>query len=100
MTTVWFWPRQVSLEYEAYFLPIEGEPASVFRQALARNQRSWRCFFALDDEGGLVLRGRLAAVEVTMENLDLVLPRPGSEGRRLGRMIRAAIQVGARVLPA
>jgi hypothetical protein len=34
------------------------------------------------------------------ENLDLVLPRPGSEGRRLGRMIRAAIQVGARVLPA
>jgi hypothetical protein len=73
VTTVWFWPRQVSLEYEAYFLPIEGEPASVFRQALARNQRSWRCFFALDGEGGLVLRGRLAAAEVTMENLDLVL---------------------------
>jgi len=73
VTTVWFWPRQVSLEYEAYVLPIDGQPAELLHQALLRNNRSWRCFFALDGQGGLVLRGRLAGEEVTMENLDLVL---------------------------
>jgi hypothetical protein len=31
--------------------------------------------------------------------LDLVLPRPGKEGRRLGRLMRAAIEYGARALP-
>jgi len=33
------------------------------------------------------------------ENLDLVLPRPGKEGRLLGRAIRAVIDFGARALP-
>ena len=33
-------------------------------------------------------------------NLDLVLPRPGAEGGRLGRAIRWTIDFGARVLPA
>ena len=31
--------------------------------------------------------------------LDLVLPRPGAERRPLGRLLRAAIEYGARVLP-
>jgi hypothetical protein len=34
------------------------------------------------------------------DNLDLVLPRPGSEGRLLGRLIRGVIDWGARALPA
>lgn len=34
------------------------------------------------------------------ENLDLVLPRPGHEGRLAGRLIRGAIDFGARTLPA
>jgi hypothetical protein len=33
------------------------------------------------------------------EGLDLVLPRPGREGRLLGRLIRGAIELGARALP-
>jgi hypothetical protein len=33
------------------------------------------------------------------ENLDLVLPRPGQEGRLLGRLLRAVIDFGARALP-
>jgi hypothetical protein len=33
------------------------------------------------------------------ENLDLVLPRPGTEGRLLGRLLRGVIDIGARALP-
>ena len=72
-TTVWFWPRERSLEYEAYFMPVVVGSSEVLRQALLRNGRAWRAFFALDSEGGLVLRGRVAATEVTLEVLDLIL---------------------------
>jgi hypothetical protein len=34
------------------------------------------------------------------DNLDLVLPRPGKEGRLLGRLLRGVIEFGARRLPA
>jgi hypothetical protein len=33
------------------------------------------------------------------DGLDLVLPRPGTERRRLGRVLRAVIEYGARALP-
>jgi hypothetical protein len=72
-TTVWFHPQERSLVYEAYVLPIPDGTTAVYQQALARNRRAWRAFFALDGEGGLVLRGRLPASRVTHEELDLVL---------------------------
>ncbi len=72
-TTVWFTVGDRSLEYEAYFMSSPPAPAEVFRQALVRNARGWRVFFALDVEGGLVLRGRLAAASVTSDELDRVL---------------------------
>jgi len=72
-TTVWFEPRERSLEYEAYVLPVPDGAAAVYQFALAKNQRAWRAFFALDGEGGLVVRGRLPAARVTHEELDLVL---------------------------
>jgi hypothetical protein len=72
-TTVWFHPQERSLLYEAYILPLPDGPAALYRQALARNGQAWRAFFALDGEGGLVLRGRLPASRVTHEELDLVL---------------------------
>ena len=72
-TTVWFQPRERSMEYEAYVLPVPERAAGVYRFALAKNHRAWRVFFALDNEGGLVLRGRLPAARVTHEELDLVL---------------------------
>lgn len=72
-TTVWFDVGERSLEFEAYVLPEPQAPAEVHRQALVRNNRAWRCFFALDDENAIVLRGRILADRVTIEELDRVL---------------------------
>lgn len=72
-TTVWFDVGERSLSFEAYVLPEPTFPEEVHRQALVRNRRGWRCFFALDAENAVVLRGRLAADTVTIEELDRVL---------------------------
>ncbi len=72
-TTVWFEVGERSITYEAYVLPVPPDSTESYRQALVRNQRGWRAFFALDGEGALVLRGRLASSSVTLEELDLVL---------------------------
>jgi hypothetical protein len=70
-TTVWFDVGQRSLRFEAYVMPDVGPSAHLL--ALRRNMRSWRAFFAVDDEGALVLRGRVPADRVTLEELDLML---------------------------
>ena len=72
-TTVWFTIGQRSIEYEAYVLPADEGSSQLFGQALHRNMRGWRAYFALDHEGGLVLRGRLAETHVTDLELDLAL---------------------------
>ena len=72
-TTVWFDIGERSLTFEAYFMPAPEDPAEVHRQALVRNNGTWRVFFAVDKEGAIVLRGRLAEAQVTLEELDLVL---------------------------
>jgi len=72
-TTVWFDVGDRSLQFEAYIMPAPLAPADVHRQALVRNARSWRAFFAVDKEGAVVVRGRLASGQVTLEELDLVL---------------------------
>lgn len=72
-TTVWFDVGERSLRFEAYVVPAPLAPAEVHRQALVRNARAWRCFFAIDAEGAIVLRGRLAADRVTLDELDRVL---------------------------
>lgn len=72
-TTVWFDIGERSLQFEAYVIPAPVMPAEVHRQALVRNARGWRCFFAVDGEGAIVLRGRLAADRVTLDELDRVL---------------------------
>lgn len=72
-TTVWFEVGERSLTFEAYVMPGPLDPAEVHRQALFRNGRAWRCFFAIDAEGAIVLRGRLSAERVTLEELDSVL---------------------------
>ena len=72
-TTVWFDIGERSLTFEAYFMPAPPHPEEVHRQALVRNMTSWRSFFAVDGEGALVLRGRIAAERVTLEELDFVL---------------------------
>ena len=72
-TTVWFTVLERSLEYEAYVIPVPPGAVDVLRQALVRNQRAWRAFFAIDKEGDLLLRGRLPADRVTLLELDRVL---------------------------
>lgn len=72
-TTVWFDVGERSLRFEAYFMPAPLFADEVHRQALVRNMTSWRSFFAVDDEGALVLRGRISADRVTLEELDFVL---------------------------
>jgi hypothetical protein len=72
-TTVWFTVLERSLEYEAYVIPVPTVAVEILRQALVRNQRAWRAFFAIDAEGDLLLRGRLPADRVTLLELDRVL---------------------------
>lgn len=72
-TTVWFDIGERSLSFEAYVLPEPTHPEEVHRQALVRNRRAWRCFFAVDAENAIVLRGRIAAESVTVDELDRVL---------------------------
>jgi hypothetical protein len=72
-TTIWFDVGERSLQFEAYFMPAPAMPEEVHRQALVRNSRSWRVFFAVDSEGAIVLRGRLASTQVSLDELDLVL---------------------------
>jgi hypothetical protein len=86
-TTVWFTVGERSLEYEAYVLPAGGGSLDLFRQALRRNMRGWRSFFALDGVSALVLRGRLPEARVTVSELDLALGE-----------IYEAIEVGFRPL--
>ena len=73
-TTVWWTPRQRSVAVEAYVLP---EPAQdllgVFRLCLRRNAAAWRVHFALDEEGAVVVRGRVPNSSVTAEELDYLL---------------------------
>lgn len=72
-TTVWFEVGERSLWFEAYVMPAPVDAAAVHRQALSRNARSWRCFFATDHEDAIVLRGRLAAAQVDLAELDRAL---------------------------
>ena len=72
-TTVWFEIGERSLMYEAYLMPAPSDPTEAYRQALVRNNTTWRVFFALDREGALLLRGRMAASQVTIDELDRVL---------------------------
>ncbi len=73
-TTVWWTVGDRSVIAEAYVLPAPpANQADVYRLCLLRNHRLWRCHFALDREGAVVLTGRLAASEVSPESLDLLL---------------------------
>jgi hypothetical protein len=72
-TTVWFEVGERSLKYEAYVMPLPEGSTGAYHQALRRNITSWRCFFAIDAEGGLVLRGRLPEQSVTSVELDFAL---------------------------
>lgn len=74
VTTVWFDVGDRSIRAEAYVIPSPPEAAAeVYRQCLVRNIGGWRCHFALDREGAVVIVGRLAAEHVDSLELDLLL---------------------------
>ncbi len=73
-TTVWWDIGDRSIRAEAYVLPApEANEGEVYRLCLVRNGSSWRTRFALDREGAVVIRGRIAVEEATAERLDLLL---------------------------
>lgn len=73
-TTVWWEPGQRTLGMEAYLGPVPDHAGErLFRLLLVRNRDAWRCHFALDVEGGVVVRGRLANEEVSEHSLDAIL---------------------------
>ena len=73
-TTVWWTVGDRSITAEAYVLPAPpANQAEVYRLCLLRNHRLWRCHFALDREGAVVLTGRLEVAEVNLHSLDLLL---------------------------
>jgi hypothetical protein len=73
-TTVWFEVGDLTVGYEAYVLPSPPRnQGRIYRQLLGRNLRAYRCFFALDRDGDVYLRGRLALTELSPESVDEVL---------------------------
>ncbi len=74
VTTVWFEAGERSIRAESYVIPPPTYGvAEVYRQCLVRNAGGWRCHFALDREGAVVIVGRLAADHVDPLELDLLL---------------------------
>lgn len=59
-TTVWFWVGDRSLKAEAYVVPSGSQPLELFRQCMVRNRSTWRVKYCLDEQNGIVLRGRIA----------------------------------------
>lgn len=73
-TTVWWDVGERSIRAEAYVLPApESGGVDVYRLCLLRNAVLWRVHYALDDEGAVVIRGRISVAEANAERLDLML---------------------------
>ena len=70
-TTVWFEVGQRTLGYEAYLLPSPPhQAAEVYRQCLARNQRSWPAAVSADDRGDIYIGGRILLSDLDPNRLD------------------------------
>lgn len=73
-TTVWFRVGDYSLSAEAYVLPASDAGLnSGHLMALRRNHQAWRAHFALDPDGALVIRGRIANRHLSFDELDHLL---------------------------
>lgn len=73
-TTVWWWAGERSVKAEAYLFPAPAHQAEeVYRFCLARNAGTWRSRIAVDREGDIVIRARIANEHVTAAELDRVL---------------------------
>ena len=72
-TTVWWSVGEYTIAAEAYVTPAPpGDSEAAYRLALRRNLDSWRCHFALDAEGAVLIRGRVAS-SAAFDELDALL---------------------------
>lgn len=73
-STVWWSPGQRSLTAELFVIPEpQVNQESVYRLALDRNRSTFRVHYALERDGGVVLRSRLSNEDVSIDLLDRVL---------------------------
>lgn len=73
-TTVWWEPGARTLGMEAYLGPIPEHAAiETYRLLLVVNRDTRHCAFALDREGGAVVRARIRNGDVDLPLLDAVL---------------------------
>jgi hypothetical protein len=73
-TTVWWSTGERSVRAEAYLFPAPARQVEeVYRFCLARNAEAWRSRIAVDREGDIVIRARIANEHVTAAELDRVL---------------------------
>jgi hypothetical protein len=73
-TTVWWTAGERSVRAEAYLFPAPAHRVDeVYRFCLARNAETWRSRIAVDREGDIVIRSRIANEQVTAAELDRVL---------------------------
>jgi hypothetical protein len=73
-TTVWWDLGQRTLRVEAYVLPApETNHDAVYRLCLVRNASMFRLRYALDGEGAVVLRARVALEHIADAVLDQIL---------------------------
>jgi hypothetical protein len=73
-TTVWWSVGERSVKAEAYLFPAPPRQAEeTYRFCLARNAGTWRSRIAIDREGDIVIRARIANDIVTAAELDRVL---------------------------
>ncbi len=63
----------------------------MYRQLLVRNQRRWRVHFAIDRDGGVVLRGRLPIEQVDAAELDAIV---GAVYEAVEEAFRALVEWG------
>ena len=73
-STVWWTPGQRSLTAEVFVVPAPTTNSeAVYRLALDRNRSTFRAHYAMERDGGIVLRSRIANESVSVDLLELVL---------------------------
>jgi len=92
VSTVRFWLRQRTLQYETYFMPApEENHADLYEHLLRRNAKLFGASFAIGEEDALYLRGQLDHDLIGAAELDRVL---GSLYHWVEQYFRPAIRIG------
>ena len=73
-TTVWCTVGERTVTFEAYLLATPQVNAeAIFRQCLVRNHSTWLVHYAVDGEGGVVVRSRIDVEHLDAQRVSHVL---------------------------